>query len=86
MFVVDLDTLVIDCDPHPVCARLPTDKPLNSSLNPIVERVLLDSDDIIALCEAEDDQLCFGGADSLFDEDDEDEYEGQEPDDAGEDA
>jgi len=84
MFHVDLDTLVIDCDPHPVCARLPTDKPLNSSLNPIVERVLLDSDDILALCDAENDQLCFGGAASLFDDNDCDEYEGPEHDDEDE--
>jgi hypothetical protein len=82
MFQVDLDTLVIDCDPHPVCARLPSDKPLNSSLNPIVEQVLLDSDDIRALCDAENDQLDRGGADSLFDDcDSSDEDEGQEHDD-----
>jgi hypothetical protein len=49
---------------------LPTDKPLNSSLNPIVERVLLDSDEVINLCEAQADDMFGAGsfAGSLFDD------------------
>jgi hypothetical protein len=52
MFIVDLDTLKVDCDPHPVCVRLKHDRPLCSSLNPTLERVLLDSDELSAICDA----------------------------------
>ncbi len=51
MFTVDLDTIKIDCDPEPVCARLRRDPIGRSSLNPIVEQALLDSSEIAALCE-----------------------------------
>jgi hypothetical protein len=62
MFAVDLDTIQIDCDPHPICARLKRDRPLHSSLNPIVERVLLESDEVIALCEAQTDDMFGAGS------------------------
>ena len=48
---LDLETLVIDYDADgPCCVRLPTDPELQSSLNPIVETVLLSSDEIRELC------------------------------------
>jgi hypothetical protein len=52
VFTVDLDTILVDCDPQPLCVRLKRDKPLHSSLNPTVEQVLLNSDEIAAICEA----------------------------------
>lgn len=56
MKTLDLETLVIEYDCHgPTCIRLPDDRPGRSSLNPIVERVLLGSDDIAELCLAADE-------------------------------
>jgi hypothetical protein len=69
MFVVDLDTVKVDCDPHPVCVRLRRDKPLCSSLNPTLERVLLDSEELSSICDAYRDErsdVDFAGSD--FDE------------------
>jgi hypothetical protein len=58
MFTVDLDTLRVDCDPHPVCVRLRRDKPLCSSLNPTLERVLLDSEELSNICAAYQEDSC----------------------------
>ena len=58
MFVIDLDTLQVDCDPHPVCVRLRRDRALCSSLNPTLERVLLDSEELSAICEAYQYERC----------------------------
>ena len=52
MYTLNLDTLVVDyTDAGPVCVRLPTDPPRESSLNPILETVLLESAELSALCE-----------------------------------
>jgi hypothetical protein len=52
MFTVDLESIKIDCDPYPVCARLRHDRPRRSSINPVVEQAILDSIEVANICEA----------------------------------
>jgi hypothetical protein len=52
MFTVDLDTIKIDCDPYPMCARLRRDKRGKSSLNPVVEQAILNSPEVENICQA----------------------------------
>jgi hypothetical protein len=63
---LDLETLIIEYDSiGPTCVRLPEDRPGRSSLNPTIERVLLDSPEVLALCQDADEdepaeELDFG--------------------------
>jgi len=64
MFSIAFGDVLIDCDPGPCNARMSTDPPGESSLDPALVRALLESDSLADECECRRDsylELDFGG-------------------------